>query len=86
MSGLQAYFVKQKMFACIHGKGVGIRLPVAKATELQFSNGNVVPFQPKGVSGTREWIQIDHDDPAEYEKDRDIFLASIEFVKGARLR
>jgi len=35
--------------ACISGKGVGLRLPAAKATELQFSRDNVVPFQPAGV-------------------------------------
>jgi hypothetical protein len=86
ISGLDAYFVSDKMFACISGTGIGLRLPVAVATELQFSRQNVVPFQPGGVASTREWIQIDRADAADYEKDIELFQASIEFVKGARSR
>ena len=84
--GLDAYFVSDKMFACISGGGIGLRLPAATATELQFSRDNVVPFQPAGVTSTREWIQIDRADAAEYEKDLELFQASLEFVKGARSR
>ncbi|MDA8128432.1 MAG: hypothetical protein M0Z73_07015 [Betaproteobacteria bacterium] len=86
ISGLDAYFVNDKMFACISGSGVGLRLPAATATELQFSRGDVVPFQPGGVASTREWVQIDRAEAAEYEKDIDLFQASLEFVKGARTR
>jgi|SRR6266850_947885 len=83
---LDAYFVNDKMFACISGRGVGLRLPAATATELQFSMNNVVPFQPGGVASTREWVQIDREDAAEYEKDLELFRTSMEFVKGARTR
>jgi hypothetical protein len=83
---LDAYFVNDKMFACISGAGVGLRLPVATATELQFSRDDVVAFQPGGKSSTREWIQIDRADAADYEKDLALFQASIEFVKTARAR
>ena len=86
INGLDAYFVSDKMFACISGSGIGLRLPVATATELQFSRDNVVAFQPRGITGTREWIQIDRADAAEYEKDLELFQASLEFVKGARSR
>jgi len=64
INGLDAYFTADKMFACISGKGIGLRLPVATATELQFSRDNVVPFQPGGMASTREWIQIDRVDAA----------------------
>lgn len=86
INGLDAYFVSDRMFACISGKGVGLRLPVAVATELQFARENVVPFQPGGMATTREWIQIDRDDAADYEKDLELFQAAIEFVKGGRGR
>jgi hypothetical protein len=79
---LDAYFVSDRMFACISGNGVGLRLPVAVATELTFSRDNVVPFQPGGMVSTREWIQIDRADAAEYQKDLPLFQASVEFVKG----
>ncbi len=83
MTDLPAYFVGKKMFACICNGGVGIRLSAFEAANLQFSMGNVVPFQPKGRQSTREWIQINHDNSADYEKDLPIFQASIEFVRGA---
>jgi hypothetical protein len=86
INGLDAYFVADRMFACISGQGVGLRLPVATATELQFSKDNVVPFQPAGLGSTREWIQINRSDAAEYEKDLELFRASLEFVKAGRGR
>ena len=82
INSLDAYFVSDRMFACISGKGVGLRLPVAVATELQFSRDNVTSFQPGGMASTREWIQIDREDPAEYAKDVELFQASLDFVKG----
>jgi hypothetical protein len=86
IGGLDAYLVSDKMFACISGDGVGLRLPAATATELQFSWGNVVPFQPGGMVSTREWIQINRADATEYEKDLDLFRASLEFVKATGAR
>jgi hypothetical protein len=86
ISRLDAYFVNDRMFACISGEGIALRLSVAQATELQFSRDNVVPFQPPGVSSTREWIQINRADAAEYEKDLELFQQSIEFVKTAKSR
>jgi hypothetical protein len=86
LNGLDAYFVNDKMFACISGNGVGLRLPVATATDLQFSRENVVPFQPGGTASSREWIQIDRADAADYEKDLELFQAALEFVKGGRSR
>jgi len=86
INGLDAYFVSDRMFACISGDGVGLRLPAAAATELQFSRSNVVPFQPGGMASSREWIQIDRADAADYEKDLPLFQQSIEFVKTSRTR
>ena len=86
INGLDGYFVSDKMFACISNGGVGLRLPAPTATELQFSRDNVVPFQPGGMASSREWIQIDRAQAAEYEKDLELFRASLEFVKAARTR
>ena len=84
INNLDAYFVSDKMFACISGDGIGLRLPAARATELQFSRNDVVPFSPGGVASTREWIQINCADAAGYEKDLPLFQASLEFVKSGR--
>jgi hypothetical protein len=86
LNQLDAYFVSDRMFACISGKGVGLRLPAATATELQFSRDNVHPFQPGGTVVSKEWIQIERADAAEYEKDLELFRASMDFVKAGRTR
>ncbi len=83
ISGLDAYFVKDKMFACISGQGVGLRLPATTATELQFSRANVVAFQPGGMATSREWIQINRAEVAEYALDLELFKAALAFVAGA---
>jgi hypothetical protein len=82
LKGLHAYFVSDRMFACISGDGVGLRLPMAVARELHFSRNDVVAFQPAGLPATKEWIQIDRADAADYEKDLELFRQSLEFVKG----
>jgi hypothetical protein len=84
INGLDAYFVSDRMFACISGGGVGLRLPAAAARELQFSRDDVVPFQPRGLGSSREWIQIDRAEAVDYEKDLDLFRASLQFVKTGR--
>jgi hypothetical protein len=86
IGGLDGYFVNDRMFACISGNGLGLRLPVAEARELQFSRENVTSFQPGGMASTKEWIQIDRAEAAEYAKDLELFQASVDFVKGASSR
>ena len=84
INGLDAYFVSDRMFACISGNGVGLRLPTATATELQFSRNDVVAFQPGGMASSREWIQIDRADATEYKNDLQLFQTSLKFVKTGR--
>ena len=86
INALDAYFVSDRMFACISGDGIGLRLPVATATELQFSRDNIAPFQPGGMASSREWVQINRAEVAEYEKDLELFRASLEFVKAGGSR
>ena len=86
IGGLDGYFVNDRMFACINGSGVGLRLPAATARELQFSRENVGTFQPAGLPSSREWIQVNRADASEYAQDLELFQASIDFVKGARGR
>lgn len=84
LNKLDAYFVSDRMFACISGEGVALRLPSATVTNLQFSRSDVGPFEAGGLgaAATREWVQINRPDAADYEKDLDLFRASLEFVKG----
>ena len=88
LNNLDAYFVNDRMFACISGEGLGLRLPAATVTNLQFSRGDVEPFQPGGLSAraTPEWIQINCADASGYEKDLELIRTSLEYVKAARGR
>jgi hypothetical protein len=38
------------------------------------------------MASSREWVQIECADVADYEKDLDLFRASLEFVKAGRNR
>ena len=86
LNKLDAYFVSDRMFACISEQGVALRLPSATVTELQFSRSDVGPFSAGGLgaAATREWLQINRDNAADYEKDLELFRASLEFVKSGR--
>lgn len=84
ISGLDAWFVQDKMFACMGAGGVGLRLPAAMATELQFSCEYIGPFSPGGAATTREWVQIKRSNAADYAKDMDLFQASVEYMKKGR--
>ena len=84
IGGVDAYFVSDKMFACVGDRGLGLRLPVATATELQFSCEYIGPFSPGGMATTREWVQIARDNPADFAKDMDLVQQSIEYAKKGR--
>ena len=84
INGLDGYFVSDKMFACISGEGLGLRLPSVVATELHFSRNNVASFAPGGVASTREWIQINRANATEYEKDLELIQSSVDFVRTGR--
>ena len=84
VNGLDAYFISDKMFACVGDKGVGLRVPATMATELQFSRDGIGPFSPGGVATTREWIQVERENPADHSKDAELFQASIDYVKKGR--
>ena len=79
MFGYAAYYVNGKLFACIYGEGVGVKVPEAVARKL-LSERHVVPFRPLGKPKMREWIQLNHARSADYRKDINIFRTSVEFV------
>lgn len=82
LGGLDAWLVGDRMFACLAPEGIGLRVPSAMATELQFSREHVSSFQPSGLPANREWVQLKRDDPVDYAKDLEVFKAAHAFVKG----
>jgi hypothetical protein len=82
IGGLDGYFLNDRMFACINGNGLGLRVAAATARDLQFSRDNVSSFQPAGLPASKEWVQVDRADAADFEKDQEVIQAAFDFVKG----
>ena len=79
MFGHPAWFVGRRMFACVYGEGVGLKLPEAEATALMKRAG-VVRFQPYGKAPMREWVQVNRKRPADYRRDRATLEAAIRYA------
>lgn len=58
MFGFPAYFVGRRMFACVYGDGVGIKLPEVRV-RCMLESKQATPFSPYGKPAMREWIAID---------------------------
>ena len=80
MFGYPAFFVGKRMFACIYGQGVGLKLPADEAVAL-LSFPEVVPFQPHGKRRMPEWVQINRQRSGDYRRDLQIIKRSIRFLR-----
>jgi hypothetical protein len=79
MFGYPAYYVNKKLFACLYGEGIGIKVP-SELAEALLRKKNIVPFQPLGKARMKEWVQINRKRSADYRKDTELFRASVSFV------
>ena len=58
MFGCPAWFVGRRLFVCVYGEVVGLKLPAPVVSELEHAPG-FIPFQPMGKPRMREWIAIE---------------------------
>lgn len=79
MFGFPAFYTAGKLFACVYGNGVGLKLPQSTVRQHEGKPG-ITPFQPYGKAKMREWIHIHYDRATNYSKDAGLFEASIRFV------
>jgi len=79
MFGHPAFYANGKLFACVYGLGVGLKLPADRVAGLP-SQRHVYPFQPYGRPQMREWVMINRPRAADYEKDSPLFEEAIAFV------
>jgi len=79
MFGYPAYYVDDKLFACVYGSGVGVKVPEDFAAGL-LKRPHIVSFQPMGKPAMKEWIQINRQRSEDYRNDLEIFQLSVEFV------
>lgn len=83
MFGYPNYKVRGRMFACVYGPGVALKLPGSRVAELLAEKGNL-PFAPRGRK-MREWVMVARKDSRSYLRFRYLFLESIEFTtQGAK--
>lgn len=82
MFGYPAFYVGRKMFACVYGSGVGLKLPAATVPAL-LERPTVKWFEPMGRRRMREWIEIDRTRSADYRHDRALFEVAIGYAAAA---
>lgn len=80
MFGHPAWFVGRRMFACVYGDGVGLKLPAAEVATL-LAAPEIVPFQPYGKARMREWLQINRIRAADYRQDVDKFARAVRYAQ-----
>jgi hypothetical protein len=80
MFGVPAYYVGKRLFACVFGDAVGIKVPEPLAQEL-LADPRFSPFQPYGKAKMREWVQFACAPADELEQYRDVLMRSYEFVR-----
>ena len=79
MFGYPAYYIRDKLFACIYENGVGIKVPQKKAEDLAGRPGFTY-FQPLGRAKMKSWIFLERGEPGDYAKELPLFMTSIEYV------
>ena len=79
MFGYPAYYIGEKLFACVYEDAVGLKVPEELALQL-LKRDEITHFQPLGKRKMREWIQINRTHSEDYHQDKDIFEASLQHV------
>ena len=81
MFGVPAFFVDGRLFCCVWGDGVGLRLPMAQAQTVVGADG-LGPFRPFGRAPMRGWVQRDQPEAAALRQDADLIVAACEHIRG----
>ena len=83
--GFPAFYTGGRLFACVYGEGVGLKVPGELARKLGGTPG-IIPFQPYGMATMKEWVQINRARAQDYAGDLKLFQASVDFVRGSASR
>ena len=80
--GLPCYKVNGVVFATLYGEVVGIKLPEARVRELLEKPG-CVPFRPFGHNRGKQFVQINHENPQDYQRDKALFEEAMRYALSA---
>lgn len=83
MFGFPAFYAGRKLFACIYGEGVGLKLPEQTVRALLLVP-HIVPFQPYGKPPMREWVEIRRSKATDYRRDQELFRQAAELALTAQ--
>jgi hypothetical protein len=79
--GVPAYSVRRKVFACLYGGAVAVKVPESLARSLA-GQSQIAPFQPMGRPRMREWVEIRRATPEAYRQDAQTLRAAYDHVAG----
>jgi hypothetical protein len=82
MFGCPSYFVGEKLFACLYGEGVAVRLSVDEASLWLEKSAHARPFQPYDRAPMRGWVQFDRATPKDVLKDLAAILRALAFARA----
>jgi len=78
MFGCPAFFAGRRMFACVYGDQVGLKLPAARVEELLQSG--YVPFRPIGKPPMREWAAAPRELALSFADEPAVVLEALRFI------
>ena len=82
MFGCPAFFIAGRMFACVVGDEVGLKLPFERVEAL-LAGGRYVPFRPLGKPAMRQWVAAPRQTALELARDPAIVREALRFVEGS---
>jgi hypothetical protein len=79
MFGHPAFFSGRKMFACVYGGGIALRLPAETASRVGRRK-DVIEFRPHGRA-MRNWVEIRRARAEDYKLDAALFREAAAFAQ-----
>ncbi len=83
MFGFPGYYADGKLFACVYGPGVALKLPPGRAEKLVGRPG-IGPFAPLGRK-MKAWVMIERRRSGDLRRLERLFVESAAYVTGARV-
>ncbi len=81
MFGVPAWCVSGRVFVCVWGPGVGLRLPKAHAESIAGVEG-VAPFCPFGRAPMSGWLLRSAFEPGDLALSKALVLAAYAYVRA----
>lgn len=79
MFGLPGFYTAGKLFACLYGDGIAVKLPPGRVADL-LGTPDCEPFAPTARAPMRAWVLIRRPTAEAYADDLPLLLASVEHV------